>query len=248
MAEPRWRRYARFWKRNVVADIDDELRFHFSERVAEYRSEGMTREAALAAARAQFGDAEAVRADLVVIDRRVARQQDFSIGISSLGNDLTSSLRSVARRPAFAVSVVVTFALGLGVNAAMFSFLDRVFVRMPAGVQRPSQLRRLWSIESDRKGNVDVSTLGVGVESYRALAAALKGDADVVAYAIQGAVRFADDDNANHRIVGASAEYLPLLRGQRAARPILRSAGGHIRIASAGRRDLGCTVARPLWR
>jgi len=52
-----------------------------------------------------------------------------SLGLASVGADLRYALRGLRRQPGFAVSAVVILALGIGVNAALFSVADRIFVR-----------------------------------------------------------------------------------------------------------------------
>ena len=55
MTEVSWRRYLRFWRPNVDADVDDELRFHLEARVEELVGDGMTAESARARALEEFG-------------------------------------------------------------------------------------------------------------------------------------------------------------------------------------------------
>jgi hypothetical protein len=69
---PRWRRYLRFWRRDVGADIDDELAFHFETRVGELTAQGLTADGARTQALEEFGDVTAVRRGLLTIDQRVA--------------------------------------------------------------------------------------------------------------------------------------------------------------------------------
>jgi putative ABC transport system permease protein len=57
--------------------------------------------------------------------------------------------RGLVRSPLFTATVVGTLGLGVGVNAAMYGFLDRVFVRPPAGVIAPHGVRRIY-IQSPR--------------------------------------------------------------------------------------------------
>ena len=52
--------------------------------------------------------------------------------------------RGLRRNPGFTATVVLTLGLGLGVNAAMYSFLDQLFVRPPAAVVQPDGVRRLY--------------------------------------------------------------------------------------------------------
>jgi hypothetical protein len=58
--------------------------------------------------------------------------------------DFAYAARGIVRSPGFTVMVVVTLALGVGANAAVFSLLDRVFTQTPAGIDQPGQLRRLY--------------------------------------------------------------------------------------------------------
>src|SRR5205814_5321935 len=65
--------------------------------------------------------------------------------LDNLRQDVEFALRSLRRAPGLTIGVVLTLALGLGVNMAMVSFLDVVFLRPPAGVRAPGQLRRVWT-------------------------------------------------------------------------------------------------------
>jgi predicted permease len=66
--------------------------------------------------------------------------------------DTRYAIRGLRRSPAFTLTVVLTFALGAGANAAMFSFLDRVFFRDPPGLTKPAELRRVYYFEKDPFG------------------------------------------------------------------------------------------------
>ncbi len=138
-------------------------------------------------------------------------RRDAASWFDGLRSDLRTSLRSLIRQPGFASAVVVTLALGLGVNAAMFSFLDRVFLRPPAGVTRPSDLRRFWLIDHNDKGEVVAYPLGIGPDEETALAASVGGSAAFATFAVQPNIRVGDGDAPSTTIVRASAAYLPLL-------------------------------------
>jgi hypothetical protein len=95
---PAWRRYLRFWRRDLAADVDDELSFHLAHRVEQYEASGMSHDAAVAAAGAQLGDEESVRATIIGIDRRVARTNDVTLWLDSLRSDLYVTSRSFQSR------------------------------------------------------------------------------------------------------------------------------------------------------
>jgi len=61
-------------------------------------------------------------------------------------DEFRQALRRLAHAPSFAATAILTLALGVGANGAVFSLLDRIFLRAPAGVEEPSDLRRLYAI------------------------------------------------------------------------------------------------------
>src|SRR6185503_4837582 len=177
---PRWSRYLRFWQRSVQRDIDDELRFHFDARIEELVDHGLSADAARAQAFAEFGDVRDVRAGLRDIDSRVARRRNRAEVFDALRQDVVYAVRSLRRTPVMSLTVIVTLALGLGVNAAMFSLLDVVFLRPPAGVVDPWGVKRIWA---ERKFvNGPQYWPGYDYQSYVALSAALDSSADLAIY------------------------------------------------------------------
>ena len=146
MAEAKWRRYLRFWRPSIDADLDDELRFHFEERVEALISTGLTRDVARRQAEAEFGDVEAVRRGLREIDDRVQAARRRADWWDHWRQDFAYSARSLRRAPGLALTIIFTLALGIGINATLFTLLDRVFLRMPESVRRPSELRRFYWI------------------------------------------------------------------------------------------------------
>src|SRR5207253_5815386 len=144
MSEATWRRYLRFWRRDVEADIDDELRFHFDEHVVDLVRQGMTRESARATALAEFGSVPAVRDGLRTIDARLERRRRRGAWRDDLASDLRYAMRNLRRQPAFAAVVIATLALGIGANTAIFSVVDAVLLK-PLPYRDPEKLVRIWS-------------------------------------------------------------------------------------------------------
>src|SRR4051812_31333407 len=142
---PSWRRYLRFWGSSVQSDIDAELRFHFDARISELVAQGESLATARARAIEEFGDVTQVSQTLRDIDGRMARRRSRLEWIGGVRDDVVYGIRSLRRTPGVTTTIILTLALGLGVNAAMFSFLDQIFGRYPAGVARPETIHRLWT-------------------------------------------------------------------------------------------------------
>src|SRR5215468_8548569 len=113
--------------RNVVRpgcmdrDLERELRFHVTERIEELRDAGMSAEDALRLARRQFGNYTAQ------VER--TRDMDIAEGLDAALRNVRLSLRALAKSPAFSATVVLTLALGIGANTAVFSATNSVLLR-----------------------------------------------------------------------------------------------------------------------
>ena len=130
-------------QRRVEGDVDEELAFHFDEKIAELRRRGLTPEQARAEAERRFGDLRHYRAELRAIDHERAaagRRTDLR---DAAVHDLRHALRGLRRNPGFALAVVLTFALGIGANATMFGMVDRLVLRVPPQVVAPGELHEL---------------------------------------------------------------------------------------------------------
>src|SRR6058998_214816 len=103
-----------FRERRVEEDVDDELRFHFETRADELMRTGMSRDAALVRARAEFGDVTAARLELTEIDRRCEAHVARAEWWHDVLQDARVALRGFRQRPAFTFVIVVTLAVGIG--------------------------------------------------------------------------------------------------------------------------------------
>lgn len=139
------------------------------------------------------------------------RRMTWLASLDVLRQDARYAWRSLRRTPGFVAMVVVTLALGLGVNAAMFSFLDRMFLRAPAGVSDPSALRRLW-ITRDR-GTESFTYQGLNYPSYVALKAAAAGTAELALFNTDNGLRIGRNrDGPPVHAVYATSNYFDVLK------------------------------------
>jgi putative ABC transport system permease protein len=124
-----WHRYLRFWRNNVAADVDDELRFHTEMRVTEYMARGMTADQARRAVMTRLGDVDAARAECIELGHvreQQVRRADFVDGLRA---DLSFALRSLGGSPGWTAVALMTIALGVGATSAVFNVADTLLVR-----------------------------------------------------------------------------------------------------------------------
>src|SRR5437773_11541158 len=135
----RWRA---LWKRpQLESDLEDELAFHLAMREEKNRRAGVTE-----SAQRSFGNPELVKEDL--------RDQWTFRAVESLWRDLRHAARMLRRSPEFTLVAILSLAIGIGGNTAIFSVVDAILLRsLP--VREPEPLRVvLWAGEKGGPTNM----------------------------------------------------------------------------------------------
>ena len=130
----RFRLRALFRRSAMERELDDELQFHLDRAIEANVAAGHTRAEATRLARLELGGVETVKEECR--DARGVRPLEDLVG------DVRYGLRILRRSPAFTAIAIVTLALGIGVNTAMFSLVDAV-LRQPLPYRAPDALVRL---------------------------------------------------------------------------------------------------------
>src|ERR1700730_7209672 len=110
-----------FRKRALDAQLDTELRFHIDKLTNDNIAAGMAPGEARRQAILEFGGREQIKEELRDVHRVPI--------VDSAAANLKSAFRFIRKSPSFSIAVVLTLALGIGANSAVFSAIDAILLR-----------------------------------------------------------------------------------------------------------------------
>jgi predicted permease len=160
-----------FGRSRIDQEIDAEIQSHLSLRIDDNLTRGMSPEEARRDALLRFGNSTVVKERVVAADA--------ALTLDGVGRDLRFALRQLRRSPGFAITAMVTLALGIGANVVVFGVLNAVLLH-PLNVSDPPSLYQIrhkqWmsgrllttsypALEDFRRRNTTFSEMA-GIDAY----------------------------------------------------------------------------------
>lgn len=155
----------------IADDLEEEIKTHLEFEVEERRAGGMTSDDAREAAQRAFGNKALIKEN--------ARDAWIFPVFESFLNDTIYALRTMQKAPVFAAAAIITLALGIGANTAIFTVIRAVLLK-PLPYYEPDRLVRI-SIDNSRQNYHDV---GFTLLRYQEMRAAAQSFSDMGAFFI----------------------------------------------------------------
>lgn len=126
-------------RRRARLDVEEEFAFHIEMRTNELVAQGWSHANARTEAERQFGDLEDAKQFCGKTDeRRESRTMNREL-LQEVRQDVSFAMRALRRAPAFSIVAILTLALGIGANTAIFSVVRGILLK-PLPFQKPSEL------------------------------------------------------------------------------------------------------------
>lgn len=152
-------------------DVDREIRAHLEMRAEELEAAGWEPAEARAEARRRFGDVQATADECERITRRHDQVRRRGRRMGEIWQDVRYGVRALVKAPGFTVVALLTLALGIGANTAIFSVVNGVVLR-PLPYEDPDEL--VYITERARSGGT-MSVAWANFRDWRASSGSFRG-------------------------------------------------------------------------
>jgi predicted permease len=138
-----------FKRKRTAEDFAEEIKAHLELEADDLRGEGLNEEQSRRCARVEFGN--------VPLAQEKFRLRGRWQAVDKFARDLRFGIRSLLKSPGFALTAILTLALGVGANTAVFSVMNAVLLKsLP--VADPDRLFYLWTSDNPQgTGTVDTN-------------------------------------------------------------------------------------------
>src|SRR5262245_61482077 len=130
-----------FWRDTPERELARELQSHLLQLEDEYRRRGMNDDEARSAARRSLGGVE--------LAKERHRDARSVVWLEDARRDVIHAMRSLRQRPVVAASAVLSLAIGIGANTAIFTVVNALLFRTPVGVAHPDRLVDIGAARDD---------------------------------------------------------------------------------------------------
>jgi predicted permease len=194
----------------VEREVDSELAFHLEMRVRELVEQGMTPDAARAAALGRFGDLDSITEACRDLGRRRDRDMRRAEWFTELRHDLRYAVRGLRASPGFTAVALLTLAMGIGASTTIFSVANAVLLR-PFPYHEPERIVRLYAT------NPATETFSVSEPDYLDWRQRVRGMSQLAAFTGRSVSLLGDGDPEQLDGLMATPSLFPLL----GVRPLL---------------------------
>ncbi|MEJ2204663.1 MAG: ABC transporter permease [Gemmatimonadota bacterium] len=184
----------------VSEDVEREIEAHIALHVEELVGAGWDPRAAREEALRRFGDRDRIAAAAAAVTRRHHRAVGRMEMFDTLWQDIRYGVRTLVRSPTFALVAVLTLALGIGANTAIFSVVNGVLLR-PLPFEDPDEI--VWVTEVNTRGG----PMAVAWPNFRDWMANLRSFSGLAAYGVLSTTALGGDEPVQARVGRVSHDY-----------------------------------------